>query len=115
MWLMLQQPGADDYVLATGKNNSVREFCELAAAALDFDLAWEGDGSATTGIDQRTSKTIISVNPKFYRPAEVDVLLGDGSKARKELGWSPVTTLPEIVGMMAEADRRRIRAGQMLL
>jgi GDPmannose 4,6-dehydratase len=115
MWLMLQQPHPDDYVLATGESRSVRDFCELAAEALDFDLAWEGNGTATRGIDQRTGKTIIRVNSKFYRPAEVDVLLGDASKARKEFGWSPLTTLPDLVRMMAEADHRRIRAKQMLL
>jgi GDPmannose 4,6-dehydratase len=97
MWLMLQQPHPDDYVLATGESRSVRDFCELAAEALDFDLAWEGNGTATRGIDQRTGKTIIRVNSKFYRPAEVD------------------TTLPDLVRMMPEADHRRIRAKQMLL
>jgi GDPmannose 4,6-dehydratase len=115
MWLMLQQPQADDYVLATGESKSVREFCELAASALEFDLAWEGSDADTRGIDCRNGKTIIRVNPKFYRPAEVDVLLGNSSKARKSLGWSPKTTLAELVRMMAEADLRRAKAGQMLL
>ncbi len=115
MWLMLQQPEAEDYVLATGESKSVRDFCNLAAAALDFDLAWEGDGADAKGIDRRTGKAIIRVNPKFYRPAEVDFLLGDASKAHKKLGWSAKTTLPELVRMMAEADHRRTRAGQMLL
>jgi GDPmannose 4,6-dehydratase len=115
MWQMLQQPKPDDYVLATGESRSVREFCELAAAALDFDLAWEGSGTEAKGIDRRRGKTIIRVNPKFYRPAEVDVLRGDASKARRNLGWSPNTALPELVGMMADADLRRIKAGQILL
>lgn len=113
MWLMLQQPEPDDYVLATGENRSVRDFCDLAAAALDFDLVWEGEGVDSKGIDRRTGKTIICVNPKFYRPAEVDVLLGDASKARGKLGWSPKTTLPELVHMMVEADLKRTRLGQL--
>jgi GDPmannose 4,6-dehydratase len=115
IWLMLQQPEADDYVLATGQNTTVRSFCELAAAALDFDLAWDGEGANTVGIDRRSGKAIIRVNPKYFRPAEVDLLLGDASKARKKLGWSPKTTLTELVQMMVEADLKRVRAGRMLI
>jgi GDPmannose 4,6-dehydratase len=115
MWLMLQQPEPEDYVLATGQTTSVRKFCELAAAALGFELAWEGEAASTTGIDRRSGKTIIRVNPKFYRPAEVDALIGDAAKAHGGLGWSAKTPLPQLVEMMAEADLKRARAGQSLL
>ena len=115
MWRMLQQDEPDDYVLATGETNSVRHFCELAAAALGYDLTWEGEAEKTVGIDRHSGRTLIRVNPKFYRPAEVELLVGDAAKAREKLGWSPQTTLPQLVEMMAEADLRRARAGQILL
>jgi GDPmannose 4,6-dehydratase len=114
MWLMLQQSEPDDFVLATGKTSSVREFCELAAAALGFKLAWKGAGVHTVGLDQQTGKTIIRTSPKHYRPAEVDLLRGDASKARDKLGWSAKTALPQLVDMMAEADLNRVRTGQNL-
>ena len=104
MWLMLQQEKPDDYVLATGETTSVRKFCELAAAALGFDLEWEGEAEATKGIDRRSGKAIIRVNPKFYRPAEVELLIGDPAKARERLGWSAKTPLSRLVEMMVEAD-----------
>ena len=115
MWLMLQQEKPDDYVLATGETTSVRKFCELAAAALEFDLAWEGEAEATKGIDRRSGKTIIRVNPKFYRPAEVELLIGDPAKARARLGWSAKTPLSRLVEMMVDADLSRAKAGLMLL
>ena len=93
----------------------MRSFCELTAGALDYELAWEGEGVNMTGIDRRSGKTIIRVNPKFYRPAEVDLLIGDPTKAREKLGWCAKTALPQLVGMMVDADVRRARAGQMLL
>jgi GDPmannose 4,6-dehydratase len=115
MWLMLQQDQPDDYVLATGVTTSVRSFCELAAEALGFQLEWEGECQDTRGIDRRSGKTIIRINPKNYRPAEVDLLIGDPSKARAKLGWTSKTSLPKLVETMAEADLRRVRAGQVLL
>ena len=115
MWRMLQQPQPDDYVLATGSTTSVRTFCELAADALGFHLAWEGEGQETRAVDGRAGKTIIRVNPKCYRPAEVDLLIGDASKAHDELGWSSTVTLPRLVEMMVEADLKRARDGQRLL
>jgi GDPmannose 4,6-dehydratase len=108
MQLMLQQPEPDDYVLATGETTSVRNFCELAAAVLDFQLTWKGEGPNTIGIDRRSGKTIIRVNPKYYRPAEVNLLIGDATKARAKFGWSPKITLPALVEMMVEADLRRV-------
>ena len=115
MWLMLQQDQPDDYVLATGQTVSVRSFCELAAANLAFQLAWEGEGKDTVGIDRKSGKTIIRINPKFYRPGEVDLLVGDPSKAKEKLGWSSKTSLAKLVEMMVEADQRRAREGQLLL
>ena len=115
MWRMLQQPQPDDYVLATGTTTSVRSFCDLAAAAVGFDLVWEGDGVDTAAIDRRSGNAIIRVNPKFYLPAEVDLLMGDPSKARDKLGWSAKTSLSELVDMMVEADLRRAQRGEMLL
>ena len=115
MWLMMQQPEPDDYVLATGQTSSVQSFCDLAASALDYELAWEGEGVSTVGIDRRSGKTIIRVDPKHYRPAEVDLLIGDPTKAREKLDWSARTALPDLVDMMTEADLRRTRAGQMVI
>jgi len=115
MWLMLQQERPDDYVLATGTTTSVRSFCELAAAIVDYQLAWEGKGTNTLGIDQRSGKTIFRVNPELYRPAEVDVLIGDASKAHDNLGWISKMALPQLVESMVEADLRRTRMGQMLV
>ena len=112
MWLMLQKDRPDDYVLASGTATSVRSFCELAAEALAFDLVWEGEGSDTIGIDRRSRNTIIRINPKNYRPAEVDLLVGDASRAQERLGWSSKTTLARLIEMMVEADLRRARDGQ---
>jgi GDPmannose 4,6-dehydratase len=114
IWLMLQQSEPDDFVLATGKTASVREFCELAAAALKFELTWKGSGVDTIGIDQRSGRRIIQINPRHYRPAEVDLLLGDAGKARAKLGWSAKTALPQLVEIMVEADLKRARAGRFL-
>jgi GDPmannose 4,6-dehydratase len=115
MWRMLQRDEPDDFVLATGTTTSVQSFCELAAEAFGFKLAWEGEGQNTKAIDCRSGKTIISVNPKYCRPAEVDILIGDAAKASDKLGWSAKVPLQDLVGMMVEADLRRVRGGQMLL
>ena len=112
MWLMLQQPAADDYVLATGENHSVREFVEGAATAAGFDLAWEGEAEQTQAIDRKTGRTVIRINPDFYRPAEVDTLLGDAAKARAELGWTPTMTFEQLVESMVRADLDRVAAGR---
>jgi GDPmannose 4,6-dehydratase len=114
MWLMLQQSEPDDFVLATGTTTTVRSFCEFATRMLDFDLVWEGQGVDTTGIDRRTGKIIIRIDPKLYRPAEVDLLIGDASKARAKLGWSTETSLPQLAQLMVEADLRRAQAGLIL-
>jgi GDPmannose 4,6-dehydratase len=115
MWRMMQQPEADDFVLATGTTTSVRRFCELAAEASGFQLIWEGEGPETVGRDRASRRAIICVDPKFYRPAEVDLLIGDAKKAHEKLGWNSSVGLPRLVEMMIEADLGRVRAGQILV
>ena len=109
MWLALQQPTPDDYVLATGECHSVREFAELTFKALDIDLRWEGTAENERGIDVKTGAVVVAVDPTYYRPTEVDLLLGDASKAKRLLGWEPKTTFEELVTMMATADFEAIR------
>jgi len=104
MWLMLQQENPDDYILATGETHSVREFIEESAKNLSIDLEWESAGQDEKGIDRRTKKIIIEIDPKYYRPAEVDILVGDYSKAKKILGWEPVVKFKELVEIMIKAD-----------
>jgi GDPmannose 4,6-dehydratase len=107
MWLMLQQEKPDDYVVASGETHSVREFVELACRTAGFDIVWEGEGIGEKGVEKETGKTLVEVSPEFFRPAEVDILLGDCSKARKKLGWQPRTTFEELVRIMVEADIKR--------
>ncbi len=104
MWLMLQQDKPDDYILATGETHSVREFTKLTAKHLNMDLIWEGKGLDEKGIDKKTNKTIIKIDPRYFRPAEVDVLLGDYSKTKKELGWEPKIKFNQLVEIMTKAD-----------
>ncbi|MDO8579671.1 MAG: GDP-mannose 4,6-dehydratase [bacterium] len=104
MWLTLQQTKPDDYVLATGETHSVREFIEEAAKCLNMDLIWKGTGGNEKGIDKKTGKTIIEIDPAYFRPAEVDQLLGDAGKARRKLGWKPRTSWKELVKMMCDYD-----------
>jgi len=111
MWSMLQQEVADDYVIATGHTYTVRYFCECAARGLGIELRWEGEGVDETGIDRKTGKTLIRVSPKFFRPAEVDLLVGRPDKAREKLGWTPQVKLEALVEMMVRADRERVASG----
>ncbi|MCK4781672.1 GDP-mannose 4,6-dehydratase [Candidatus Parcubacteria bacterium] len=104
MWRMLQQDKADDCVIATGESHSVREFTEEAAKLLGFNLAWQGADLKEKGIDRKTSKTIIEIDPVYFRPAEVEVLIGDASKAKEKLGWMPKTKFKELTRIMIEAD-----------
>ncbi len=104
MWRMLQQEKPDDYILATGENHTVREFIEEACKLLDFDLVWEGSGLDEKGIDRKTGKTIIEIKSKYFRPAEVDVLIGDYSKAKEKLRWEPKVKFNELVKIMVEAE-----------
>jgi len=111
MWQMLQLDQPGNFVLATGRTVSVREFLTLAGAAVGFDLRFEGSGETETGRDRATGRVIVKVNPKFYRPAEVDALIGDASKARRELGWTAATDVEALCRMMVEADIRRNERG----
>ena len=104
MWRMLQADVPDDYVIATGETHTVRELCERAFACAGITLAWEGEGVAETGRCTKTGKTLVHVDPRYFRPAEVELLLGDPSKAKKLLGWEPTVTFEGLVEMMTEAD-----------
>jgi len=104
MWLMLQQDKAEDYVIATGETYSVRTFAEMVFERLDMPLEWRGSGETETGVDRISGSTVIRIDPKYFRPAEVDLLLGDSSKARASLGWEPKTGIEELVSMMVAAD-----------
>ncbi len=104
MWLMLQHSEPDDFILSTNETHSVREFVEETCKHLGFDLIWEGVGVDEKGIDKKTGRTIIEIDSKYFRPAEVDILLGDYSKAKKALGWEPKTKFKELVKLMAEED-----------
>jgi len=112
MWKMLQVEKPDTYVLATNRTETVRDFVSLAANAAGISLAWQRSGLDEIGLDQKSGKTIVSINPRFHRPAEVDLLIGDPAKAKLELDWQPSTSLEELCVMMVEADLRRNRTGQ---
>lgn len=107
MWLMLQQEEPNDYVVATGSNHTVREFAELAFLAAGIEIVWEGEETETKGIDKKSNKIVVTVSPDLYRPAEVKLLLGDPSKAKKDLGWKATTQLEELVRIMVESDMER--------
>ena len=102
MWLMLQQDKAEDYVIALNEQHSVREFVEMAAPHFGFEIEWFGEGEDEIGIDKKTKKTIVRVDSKYFRPSEVDTLLGDSTKARTELGWTPKILFKELVEDMCE-------------
>lgn len=109
MHLMLQVDKPDTYVLATGRTETVREFVQLSFKCVDIEIEWSGEGENEKGIDKKTGKTLVSVNPKFYRPAEVELLIGDSTKARNELGWKAETSLEELCKIMVEKDIKRVK------
>ncbi len=109
MWLMLQQPYPDDYVIATGETHTVREFVEEAAKIAGFEIEWEGEGLNEKGIDRKTGKVIVKVSKEFYRPSEVDILIGDYTKAKQKLGWQPKTKFKDLVRIMMETDLTRVK------
>ncbi|MEN3294303.1 MAG: GDPmannose 4,6-dehydratase [Burkholderiales bacterium] len=111
MWLMLQANEPDTYVLATNRTETVRDFVKMAFKAADYQVEWRGRGEQEVGLDAVTGKTLVRVNPKFYRPAEVDLLIGDPAKAREKLDWKPRTTLEQLCQMMVQADLRRNQNG----
>jgi len=110
MWLMLQQEEADDYVIATNETRTVREFADLAFKYAGIDIQWQGSGMDETGIDKATGKTVVRVDPKFFRPAEVDVLLGNPAKAEEKLGWVREISFDELVRRMVENDMALLTA-----
>jgi GDPmannose 4,6-dehydratase len=107
MWRMLQQDAPDDYVLATGRTSTIRFFIELTAKALELDLVWQGSGVDEVGVDRKTGKTWVNISPQFYRPAEVELLIGDPAKAKQGLGWSSTMSLETLAQNMLQADLAR--------
>ena len=112
---MLQQDSPDDFVIATGKQYSVREFVEIAALKLSLEMRWEGSGVDEKGYDNKTDKVIVAIDPQYYRPTEVETLLGDPSKAKKELGWEPKITFEELVTEMVEKDLEQAKKDNLCL
>jgi len=112
MWRMLQADKPDNYVLATNRTETVRDFVDMAFRAAGYELRFEGTAQEEVAIDRESGKVLVRIDPKFYRPAEVELLIGDASHARKTLGWEPRTTLEELCAMMVEADLRRNREGR---
>lgn len=112
MCLMLQQNQATDYVIATGETHSVREFLEETARLLDYRIQWSGTGADELGIDEKTGKTLVAIDPRYYRPTEVDQLIGDASKARRELGWKRKVSFRELVKIMVEAELETLETHQ---
>ena len=110
MWLILQQEQPDDYVIATGQYHTVREFCTLAFKEAGIELMWDGEGVDEKGIDVATGKVLVEVDPKYFRPAEVEQLLGDPTKAKTQLGWNPnKTSFEELVKIMVQHDMKKVR------
>jgi GDPmannose 4,6-dehydratase len=108
MWRILQHDEADDFVLATGETNSVRSLVDLAFRKAGKAIAWEGHGIEEVGRDSETGKALVRIDPRYFRPTEVDLLIGDASKARQKLGWTPTTTFDQLVSEMVEADCRAV-------
>ena len=113
-WLMLQQESAEDFVIATGEQHTVREFVDLAAKELGIDMRWQGEGADEKGYDIGTGRCLVEVDLRYFRPAEVETLLGDASKARKKLGWTPKTSFKELVSEMAREDLASARRDELV-
>jgi GDPmannose 4,6-dehydratase len=110
MWLILQHDKPEDFVIATGEYHTVREFCTLAFKEAGIELRWEGEGVNEKGIDTKTGLTLVEVDPKYFRPAEVDQLLGDPTKAKTLLGWNPTkTSFPDLVKIMVQHDLEYVK------
>lgn len=112
-WLMLQQDEPEDYVIATGEQHSVRELIELTGKALGMSIRWEGKADAEKGINSENGQTVVAIDPRYYRPTEVDTLLGDPTKAREKLGWKPRRTFNELIAEMVAADLKEAERDQM--
>jgi len=110
MWLIMQQDQPDDFVIATGEYHTVREFCTLAFHHAGIELEWRGEGVNEQGVDRATGRVLVEVDPKYFRPAEVDQLLGDPSKARRVLGWDPhKTSFEDLVRLMVDHDMEHVK------
>ena len=114
MHLMLQQETPDDFVLATGQTSTVRQFVDWASQAADMPLEWQGEGEGLHALERSSGRVLVKVNPNFYRPAEVELLVGNQEKARVQLGWTPQVSVQQLVTMMVEADMRRASSGKLL-
>jgi GDPmannose 4,6-dehydratase len=108
MYLILQQDKPDDYVLATGEMHTVREFIEVAFAEVGRKINWRGQGVAEEGVDAKTGEVLVKIDPRYFRPTEVELLLGDPSKARKVLGWKHEITFPQLVKEMVASDLKKV-------
>ena len=108
MWLMMQQDEPEDFVIATGETHTVREFVEVAFSELGMKIKWQGEGVDEKGIDQQTGKVLIEVNPRYFRPTEVDILIGDATKAKEKLGWQSKMKFEELARMMARSDYEKV-------
>jgi GDPmannose 4,6-dehydratase len=109
MWMMLQQEKPDDYVIATNETHSIKEFVDIAFKLADMELKWDGEGEEEIGVEKRTGRVLVQIDPRYYRPAEVDLLLGDYSKAKKVLGWEPTVKFNKLVEIMYRSDYDLIR------
>lgn len=114
MWRILQQDKGNDFVLATGSTHTVRSFVERAAQELGLDIEWQGKDEQEKGIDRKTGKVIVAVNPKFYRPSEVELLIGDSAKAKELLGWEAKVQVDDLAAMMAKADFDRVKRDHVM-
>ena len=108
MWLMLQQESPQDFVISTGKTHTIRTFCEKAAAYCNFEIVWEGEGITEKGIDKKTNRVIYEVSPRYFRPTEVDLLIGDASRAKNILGWEPKIDIDQLVEIMMRYDLEHV-------
>ena len=111
MWLMLQQDKADDYLLATGETHSVKEFADFGFQAAGYTIEWHGEAEKTKGIDKKSGKVLLEVSKEYYRPAEVDILIGNPQKAKEKLGWKPATKFSKLIELMVTADLHRVGKG----
>merc|ERR1711988_1867674 len=114
MWMMLQQDAADDFVVATGETNTVRSFIELAFACIGTTIVWKGSGVDEVGSCKETGKELVKIDPKYFRPTEVELLIGDPTKAKEKLGWVPKTTMQELCKEMVQADIALVEKGDLI-
>jgi GDPmannose 4,6-dehydratase len=113
MWMMLQQDDADDYVVATGETNTVRSFIELAFSCIDVKIEWKGKGVDEVGYDAASGKARVKIDEKYFRPTEVELLIGDPTKAKEKLGWVPKTAMKELCEEMVQADLKLVEKGDL--